>query len=299
MIQWRKRVRTGHWARGVIQCFILPLNHPVGVAVVAWVQPDSLLVESGRVSDSGLMAFYGYLAEDTRLSQRWTLILANVQSLAWWNVCFKNGRHDECLVRTVEGTTGRLGSSLPLLARAQGQSCGRSVGQEGSPSEETHHVPCWDVWRWVGYTGILLHDWRQKTGSEALWASWAFVFLCLVPQWSACTLSLQGEPEWGKPTSVPLLAELEDQGILQPSLEERSFQTVNPCPFWLASDELRKLAQKARDSRQWRLSSPLHPHGSHHWRSIAPSIHLFISIITKMIPHEKRNPETSVPKTAS
>lgn len=34
------------------------------------VQPDSLLVESGRVSDSGLMAFCGYLAEDTRLSQR-------------------------------------------------------------------------------------------------------------------------------------------------------------------------------------------------------------------------------------
>ena len=128
--------------------------------------------------------------------------------------CFKNVRHDECLGRTVEGTTGRLDSSLPLLARAQGHSCGRSVGQERSPSEETHHVPCWDVWRCVGYTGILLHDWRQKTGSEALWASWAFVFLCLVPQWSACTLSLQGELEWGKPTSVPLLAELGGPGYL-------------------------------------------------------------------------------------
>lgn len=168
MIQWRKRVRTVHWPRGVIQCFILPLNHPIGVAVVVWVQPDSLLVESGCVSDRGLlMAFYGYLAEDTRLSQRWTLILANMRSLAWWNVCFKNAQHDECLGRTVEGITGRLDSSLLLLARAHGRSCGRSVGQEGSPSEETHQAPCWDVWRWVGCTGILFHDWRQKTGSEA------------------------------------------------------------------------------------------------------------------------------------
>lgn len=120
----------------MIQCFILPLNHPIGVAVVVWVQPDSLLVESGRVTDSGLMAFYGYLAEDTRLSQRRTLILANMQSLAWWNVCFKNARHDECLGRTVGGITGRLDSSLPLLARAHGRSCGRSVVQEGSPSKK-------------------------------------------------------------------------------------------------------------------------------------------------------------------
>lgn len=143
MIQWKKRVRRVHWPRVVSQCCILPLNHPVGVAVVVRVQPDSLLVESGRVSDSGLMAFCGYLAEDTRLSQRWT----NVRSLAWWNVCFKNVWRDECLGGAMEGATGRLDSSLLLLARAQGRSRGRSAGQEGSPSEETHQVPCWDVWR--------------------------------------------------------------------------------------------------------------------------------------------------------
>ena len=47
----------------------------------------------------------------------------------------------------MEGATGRLDSSLLLLARAQGRSRGRSAEQEGSPSEETHQVPCWDVWR--------------------------------------------------------------------------------------------------------------------------------------------------------
>lgn len=90
------------------------------------VQPESLLVESGHVCDSGLMAFYGYLAENTRLTQRRMLIFGNMWSLAWWNVCFKNVvQCDERLERTVEGVPGRLDSSLLLVAKAQAHSCGR------------------------------------------------------------------------------------------------------------------------------------------------------------------------------
>lgn len=110
----------------VSQCCLLPLNHPVGVGVDVQVQPESLLVESGHVCDSGLMAFYGYLAENTRLTQRRMLIFGNMWSLAWWNVCFKNVvQCDERLERTVEGVPGRLDSSLLLVAKAQAHSCGR------------------------------------------------------------------------------------------------------------------------------------------------------------------------------
>lgn len=147
-------------------------------------------------------------------------------------------------------------------------------------------------------TWLEAEDWFWSTAGIL-----GFFFLCVVPQWSACTFKPPGRAGMR-------------QTNLQLATGGRAWRTRVPCSlpwrsgrsrkwtfvpyFWLASDEVRRLAQKARDSRQWwRLSSPSHPRGPHHRRSAAPSIHLFISIITKVIPHEKRNPETSVPKTAS
>ena len=117
----------------------------------------------------------------------------------------------------------------------------------------------------MGYTVIPLHYWRQKTGSEGMQASWAFIFLCLVALSRACALTLQRAGT--------------RQTDLQRTIDSRAWRTRVSCSlpwrnglsrkgtfvpyFWLASDEVRRLAPKARDSRQWRRpSSPSHPRGS-------------------------------------
>lgn len=153
----------------VTQCFILPLNHHVAVGPDVQIQPDSLLIELGWVSSRGLVAFYGYLAEDTRLTQQQMLLFGNVWSLALWNMCFKNVvQCNIYLERTVGRVTGRLESSQLLIAKAQGHSCLRLSWERRQPFKKVIRFHPGTYGEGNRYTVIPLQCWRQKTGFEGI-----------------------------------------------------------------------------------------------------------------------------------
>lgn len=116
-------------------------------------------------------------------------------------------------------------------------------------------------WEGSGGHSHSLCYWKQNTGSEGSQASWAFGFV-----WSpydvAVLLDTGGEPVQGRlSSSMPLRAERGRPGHLPAFLWKNGPSgkgTFVPC-FWLAIEEVKRLARKARDGRQWRRPSSPSP----------------------------------------